>query len=208
MEAYELSKTISTTTAVVDLTKAPSGVRRMAHPGGKLTSNKEKAQAAFLARIRKNGIDSLSTAQRAALRRIEGGAALLHATYGLPSSTSSSSSSTTSSSFSNKNKQRNSKKRQRSSGSFDKKKSRNVYNKNHLNHNNKNNKNNKNNNSNNSNNNYSNYSNHNNNGSSLPKTTRSNRKKRRKETNTFTKKKQIQQPSLTAKLGLSLDDLC
>jgi len=202
MEAYELSKTISTTTAVVDLTKAPSGVRRMAHPGGKLTSNKEKAQAAFLARIRKNGIDSLSTAQRAALRRIEGGAALLHATYGLPSSTSSSSSSTTSSSFSNKNKQRNSKKRQRSSGSFDKKKSRNVYNKNHLNHNNKNN------NSNNSNNNYSNYSNHNNNGSSLPKTTRSNRKKRRKETNTFTKKKQIQQPSLTAKLGLSLDDLC
>jgi len=202
MEAYELSKTISTTTAVVDLTKAPSGVRRMAHPGGKLTSNKEKAQAAFLARIRKNGIDSLSTAQRAALRRIEGGAALLHATYGLPSSTSSSSSSTASSSFSNKNKQRNSKKRQRSSGSFDKKKSRNVYNKNHLNHNNKNN------NSNNSNNNYSNYSNHNNNGSSLPKTTRSNRKKRRKETNTFTKKKQIQQPSLTAKLGLSLDDLC
>jgi hypothetical protein len=202
MEAYELSKTISTTTAVVDLTKAPSGVRRMAHPGGKLTSNKEKAQAAFLARIRKNGIDSLSTAQRAALRRIEGGAALLHATYGLPSSTSSSSSSTTSSSFSNKNKQRNSKKRQRSSGSFDKKKSRNVYNKNHLNHNNKNN------NSNNSNNNYSNYSNHNNNGSSLPKTTRSNRKKRRTETNTFTKKKQIQQPSLTAKLGLSLDDLC
>ena len=60
----------------------------MAHPGGKMITNKEKAQAAFLARIARKGVGSLSSAQKAALKRVQGGGDLFktnHSTYGLPS---------------------------------------------------------------------------------------------------------------------------
>ena len=99
------SETASTSSAVIDLTQVK--MARIAHQGGKLTTNKDKAQAAFLKRIQKNGTENLSSAQRQALSRIPGGAELLHASYGLPSSSSSSSSTTTSSIKNVRNKKNN-----------------------------------------------------------------------------------------------------
>ena len=162
-------------TNAIDLTKS-----RMAHPGGKLSSNKEKAQAKFLARLRKKGTENLSTTQRLALSRIPGGAVLLRETYGIPSSSSSSSSSSASFHKQNRNKTKK-QNRQRGGNSTANKRQYSKFQSN----------------------------NSNNNSNNQQTTARLSSKKRKKgASSVFVPNKKSSQPDLTAKLNMSLDDLC
>ena len=183
---HHLSLKMSRTNAI-DLTKARS---RMAHPGGKLSSNKEKAQAKFLARLRKTGTENLSTTQRLALSRIPGGAVLLRETYGIPSSSSSSSSSSfsfsSSASFHKQNRNKTKKQNRQKGG-------------NSTNHNKRQHSKFQNNNNN----------NNNNNSNNQQTTARLSSKKRKKgASSVFVPNKKSSRPDLTAKLNMSLDDLC